>query len=108
LFSATLSTRVMELAYEHMNDPQIVRIESEQVTADKVRQTLYHVASSDKIALLLGILHQQAPPRTIVFVNTKRAAEHLTAYLLSNGLAAELLSGDIPQNKRQALLERFQ
>jgi ATP-dependent RNA helicase RhlB len=108
LFSATLSARVMELAYEHMNDPQVIKIESEQITADKVRQVLYHVASKDKIRLLLGILHQQAPTRTIIFVNTKRAGERLTAYLLGNALEADLLSGDIPQNKRQQLLERFQ
>ena len=53
LFSATLSNRVMELAYEHMNNPQVVRIETEYVTADKVRQTLYHVSGHDKIPLSL-------------------------------------------------------
>lgn len=108
VFSATLSARVMELAYEHMNDPQVVKVESEQVTADKVRQTLYHVGSSDKISLLLGVLRQQTPTRTIIFVNTKRAAEQVAAYLLGNGLEAEVLSGDIAQNKRETLLERFQ
>jgi ATP-dependent RNA helicase RhlB len=108
LFSATLSPRVMELAYEHMNDPQVVKIESEQITADKVRQSLYHVASADKVSLLLGILRRQSPKRTIVFVNTKRAGEKVTAYLQSNGLEAGILSGDIPQIKRQRLLERFQ
>jgi ATP-dependent RNA helicase RhlB len=108
LFSATLSARVMELAYEHMNDPQAVKVEAEQITADKVRQTLYHVASKDKIPLLLGVLQRQAPKRTLVFVNTKRAGERVTAWLSGNGLEADLLSGDIPQNKRQHLLERFQ
>jgi ATP-dependent RNA helicase RhlB len=108
LFSATLSARVMELAYEHMNDPKVVKIETEQITADKVRQTLYHVASSDKIALLLGLLFKQAPKRTMIFVNTKRAAERVTAYLLGNGFDAAVLSGDIPQTKRQRLLDQFQ
>ena len=108
LFSATLSMRVMELAYEHMNDPQTVKIEADQITADKVRQSLYHVASSDKIALLLGIMRRQEPTRTIIFVNTKRVAEQLEAYLLGNDLEAGVLSGDIPQNQRQRLLEHFQ
>lgn len=108
LFSATLSMRVMELAYEHMNNPKTVKIESDQITADKVRQSLYHVASSDKISLLLGIMRRQAPTRTIVFVNTKRVAERLEGYLLGNDLEAGVLSGDIPQNQRQRLLERFQ
>ncbi|CDI03705.1 putative ATP-dependent helicase with nucleoside triP hydrolase domain [Candidatus Competibacter denitrificans Run_A_D11] len=108
LFSATLSNRVMELAYEHMNDPQVIRIETEYVTADKVRQSLYHVSAHDKISLLLGVLHQQDPKRTMIFVNTKRAADRVSGYLLGNGYEAEVLSGDIPQNKRLRLLESFQ
>jgi ATP-dependent RNA helicase RhlB len=108
LFSATLSHRVMELAYEHMNDPRAVKIEAEQITADKVRQVLYHVSSNDKIPLLLGILKQKSAQRTIVFMNTKRAAERVAEYLLGNDLDAGVLSGDIPQSKRQQLLERFQ
>jgi ATP-dependent RNA helicase RhlB len=108
LFSATLSARVMELAYEHMNDPKVVRIEADQITADKVRQTLYHVAASDKISLLLGLMHKQLPKRTMIFVNTKRVAEKVTGYLLGNGLDTALLSGDIPQIKRQRLLDQFQ
>ncbi len=108
LFSATLSNRVMELAYEHMNNPQVIRIEPEQVTADKVRQALYHVSAHDKIALLLGVLRQQEPKRIMIFVNTKRAGERVTSYLLGNGYEAGVLSGDIPQHKRLRLLEAFQ
>jgi ATP-dependent RNA helicase RhlB len=108
LFSATLSNRVMELAYEHMNAPQIVRISSEHVTADKVRQALYHISAHEKISLLFGVLRQHEPKRTIIFVNTKRAADRVTGYLLGNGYEAEVLSGDIPQNKRLRLLESFQ
>ncbi len=108
LFSATLSNRVMELAYEHMNNPQVIRIETEHVTADKVRQVLYHVSAHDKIALLLGVLRQQKPKRTMIFVNTKRAADRVTGYLLGNGYEAGILSGDIPQHKRLRLLESFQ
>ena len=108
LFSATLSNRVMELAYEHMNNPQVIRIEAEHVTADNVRQALYHVSAHDKIALLLGVLRQQEPKRIMIFVNTKRAADRVTGYLLGNGYEAGVLSGDIPQHKRLKLLEAFQ
>jgi len=108
LFSATLSARVMELAYEHMNDPEVIRIEAEHITADKVNQSLYHVANNQKMSLLIGLFRQRDPKRSIVFVNTKRAAEQVHAYLTDNGLEADMLSGDIPQNKRQRLLELFQ
>ena len=41
LFSATLSHRVLELAYEHMNNPELVRIEPDKVTIDRIRQVIY-------------------------------------------------------------------
>jgi ATP-dependent RNA helicase RhlB len=108
LFSATLSHRVLELAYEHMNSPRLVKIESDTVTADRVRQVLYHVAMEDKIPLLLGLLRKIDPRRTLVFVNTKRAAEKVEDYLNANGFQAATLSGDVPQPKRLRLLKEFQ
>jgi ATP-dependent RNA helicase RhlB len=108
LFSATLSHRVTELAYEHMNNPQLVKVESEKVTADRVRQVLYHTANDEKVRLLIGLLKHMDPRRSIVFVNTKRDADRVWGYLEGNGFSAAILSGDVPQNKRQALLEQFQ
>ncbi len=108
LFSATLSFRVTELAYEHMNNPRLIRVEPERVTAERVQQVLYHTANEDKIPLLLGLLRHMDPHRTIVFVNTKRVAEKVWGYLEGNGLKAAVLSGDVPQRHRQRLLLEFQ
>ncbi|MCP4410491.1 MAG: ATP-dependent RNA helicase RhlB [Gammaproteobacteria bacterium] len=108
LFSATLSWRVMELAYEHMNNPQLIKIETDKITSDKVRQTIYYPSNSEKIPLLLGLIKQHNPQRTMIFVNTKRSAERVTAYLQGNGHKTALLSGDVPQRKRQSLLQGFQ
>ena len=108
VFSATLSHRVLELAYEHMNDPTLVRIEPEQVTAEKVRQCIYFPANNEKLPLLIGLLRQKDATRTMVFVNTKREADRVRDYLEANGLPAEVISGDVPQNKRQRVLSSFQ
>ncbi|MBL6750639.1 MAG: DEAD/DEAH box helicase [Nevskia sp.] len=111
LFSATLSHRVLELAYEHMNNPTRIEIEPEQVTAERVRQLLVHVANEDKLPLLVGLLRHYATRftmlRTLVFVNTKRGAEEVEAALKANGYVAGVLSGDVPQNKRERLLAEF-
>lgn len=107
LFSATLSHRVMELAYEHMNSPTQVKINPEQVTADKVEQVLYHVANDEKISLLIGLMKRIDPHRSIVFVNTKRVAETVWSYLEGNDISSAILSGDVPQKKRQRLFEQF-
>ncbi len=107
LFSATLSYRVTELAYEHMNNPRTIQVEPEQVTADKVEEIGYMTANEEKIPLLIGLLRSFENARTMVFVNTKRAADEVWGYLAGNGIEAAVLSGDVPQRKRMSLLRKF-
>ena len=77
LFSATLSQRVLELAYEHMNNPELVRIEPDKVTIDRIRQVIYFPSMEEKLPLLIGLLRETEAHRTMVFVNTRRTAERL-------------------------------
>ena len=107
LFSATLSFRVTELAYEHMNNPEVVDATPDQVTVDKVTQVLYHVSKEEKIALLVGLLKRGNVTRAIVFANTKRTTESIQDHLEVNGFDSGMLSGDVPQQKRLRLLDRF-
>ncbi|MEI6709044.1 MAG: DEAD/DEAH box helicase [Methylococcales bacterium] len=108
LFSATLSYKVTELAYEHMNNPVLIRIESEEVTSKAIDQYAFCPSNEQKIPLLIGILNHHQPQRSIIFVNTKRCAERLDDYLNANGYKTAALSGDVPQDKRQRLLTDFQ
>ena len=108
LFSATLSTRVMELAYEHMNEPELIRIEPDKMTADRVRQAIYFPSNEDKMPLLVGIIREMGAARIMVFVNMKRETEKVQAYLEANGINANAISGDVPQNKRLRMLMQFQ
>jgi len=108
LFSATLSARVTELAYEHMNNAKLIRITADNAAADNVRQTVYYTSNEEKIPLLLGLLRQMDPLRTIIFVNTKGAGRRVCAWLQGNGFNAAALSGDVAQNKRMKLLLDFQ
>jgi len=108
LFSATLNFKVTELAYEHMNQPEMVKIETENVTADKVQQTVYYTANNEKIPLLINLLKSHDSTRSIIFANTKRAVEKIWSFLEGNGIKSAILSGDVPQKKRQSLLKLFQ
>ena len=108
LFSATLSYKVTELAYEHMNNPILIRIETEEVTSKAIQQSAYCPANEQKIPLLIGLLNHHQPQRSIIFVNTKRCAELLDDTLNANGYKTAALSGDVPQDKRQRLLADFQ
>ncbi|WP_158987258.1 ATP-dependent RNA helicase RhlB [Lysobacter panacisoli] len=108
LFSATLSHRVLELAYEHMNEPEKVVVETEFITAAKVRQKVYFPADDEKIPLLLGLLSRSEGARTMVFVNTKAFVERVARALEKGGYRVGVLSGDVPQKKRETLLNKFQ
>ena len=108
LFSATLNFKVTELAYEHMNQPEMIKIETDKVTADKVKQTVYYTANSEKIPVLINLIKSHDANRSIIFANTKRMVEKIWASLEGNHIKAAILSGDVPQKKRQSLLKRFQ
>ena len=108
LFSATLSHRVLELAYEHMNEPEKLVVETEFITNAKVRQLMYFPADDEKIKLLLGLLSRSEGARTMVFVNTKAFVERVARALERAGYRVGVLSGDVPQKKRESLLKKFQ
>lgn len=107
LFSATLSHRVSELAYEHMNEPEVIKIESEAITADRITEKGYMPANEEKIPLLLGLVKELGSEKVVIFLNTKHQAEKVQAWLNENGFPSALLSGDVPQRKRETLLNSF-
>ena len=108
LFSATLSQRVLELAYEHMNEPELIRIEPDKVTVDRVRQAIFYPSNEDKMPLLVGLVREIGEVRIMIFVNMKREAEKVQDYLEANGIHASAISGDVPQKKRLRMLMDFQ
>jgi len=107
LFSATLSHKVMELAYEHMNNPIKIMVEPGKAVVDEIKQVLYHVGLHEKFNLLLGLLKKESGEKVLIFCNTKMWAEQLELLLKHNDYVASLISGDLHQKKRISVLEDF-
>ncbi len=107
LFSATLSMRVQELAYEHTNNAEKIEIEPERVLAHGIREVLYHVSSAEKFRLLLGLLEREGGRRVLIFVNRRTTAAELVRGLTANGYPTRALAGDVPQEKRLKILNDF-
>ena len=105
LYSATLSARVRNLAWQFMNDPAEIEVASETMTVDTVDQVLYHVSKEEKFRLLLGILKDRNPANALIFCNTKRATEIVAKKLQLNGYACEFIMGDLPQKKRIKIID---
>ena len=107
LFSATLSYKVRELAFEDMNDPEYIEIEPEQKTGHRIKEELFYPSNQDKMALLLTLMEDEWPDRCIVFANTKHRCEEIWGYLAADGHRVGLLTGDVAQKKRLSLLKQF-
>jgi ATP-dependent RNA helicase RhlB len=107
LFSATLSQQVLELAYESMNNPTMVAVAPEQVTAENVEEVLYHVSREEKFPLLLGLLRQEKGKRILAFANMKHEVERLTERLIRQGYHARAITGDVDQRKRLKIMQAF-
>ncbi|MDX8397923.1 MAG: DEAD/DEAH box helicase [Mariprofundaceae bacterium] len=107
LFSATLSHQVMELAYEHMNNPKKLQAEEGDVTASGITESLYHTSMEDKFPLLVHLLRQDNVSRGMIFINEKRDGERAARQLARYGFKVGILSGDVRQKKRMRILEDF-
>lgn len=107
LYSATLSYKVRELAYEHMNEPTHVHIEPERKTAEKIKEELFYPSNTDKMSLLLTLVEEEWPDKAIIFGNTKYGCEKIWGALAGEEHRVGLLTGDVPQRKRIKILEQF-
>ena len=105
LFSATLSTKVRNIAWQYMNDPAEVEIQAQRLTVDTVEQELHHVARREKLSAVLGLLDRYQPENGLIFTNTKQAAEEVALRLRYNGFSAQFIMGDLPQKKRMQLID---
>jgi ATP-dependent RNA helicase RhlB len=107
LFSATLSYRVKELAFEHMNDPVSVEVEPEQKTNLRITEELFYPSNEDKMALLQTLIEEEWPDKAIIFSNTKHGCEKIYQHLKADQHRVGLLTGDVIQKKRLKILEGF-
>ncbi|WP_144211392.1 ATP-dependent RNA helicase RhlB [Shewanella donghaensis] len=107
LFSATLSMKVQELAYDHMNDPEKVEVSPGEKTSKNIKEEIFYPSTEDKMRLLLTLMEEDWPEKAIVFSNTKHSCEKVWSWLEGDGHRVGLLTGDVPQKKRIRILEQF-
>ena len=107
LFSATLEESILRLASGWLAEPVVLESEPEKMVSDNINQTFYSVLRDEKLALLLNILKTMEYERVIIFGNRKDVNLRLQHDLARYGFSVPLLSGDISQEKRIRILEKF-
>ncbi|MBN1304820.1 MAG: DEAD/DEAH box helicase [Anaerolineales bacterium] len=107
LFSATLPKQIRHLAARYLKDPQEVTIERKQLTVEAIEQRHYLVNERDKSAALARLFETEEISSALIFVRTRAGTSQLANELGRRGFPAEALSGELEQNARERVLERF-
>lgn len=107
LFSATLSTKVRNLAWQYMNEPKEIEVQPEEITVKNITQELFHVTKEEKFGLLLSLLQKENPESCLIFTNTKDKCVEVSKRLNMNGYKTEYLMGDMAQSKRLETIDRM-
>jgi superfamily II DNA/RNA helicase len=107
LMSATIPDEVLKLAHEVTQDPELIYTAPEDLTVGTVQQFYVAVASERKLELLVRMVEDENPEKGIVFTRTKRGADRVAEKLRQRGIDAGEIHGDLKQNRREDILERF-
>ncbi|MDX1564993.1 MAG: DEAD/DEAH box helicase, partial [Phycisphaeraceae bacterium] len=107
LFSATMPQAIRQLAGSLLRDPAEVTVKSESPAVERIAQSVYHVARSEKTTLLKQLLETHPISRAIVFTRTKHGADRVARQMKRSGVGAEAIHGDKSQGARRHALNRF-
>ena len=109
LFSATMPGDVVTLARRHMRQPTNIRAEGHDAPAPppNTRQHVFRAHQMDKIEVLARVLQARDRGLTMVFCQTKRAADQVAGALETRGFAVATVHGDLGQGQRERALRAF-
>jgi ATP-dependent RNA helicase DeaD len=107
LFSATMPTPIRQLAQKYMRDPQAITIEHKQRTVEAIDQRYILVNEEDKTAALTRIFEVEEIHSALIFARTRIGTGELANELTVRGFPAESLNGDLSQEARERVLNRF-
>ena len=103
LFSATMPPAVQRIAEDHLNNPEVVKIQAKSRPADTIRQRVLRVHGPHKLEALTRVLEAEPTEGVIAFVRTKNQAAEVADALEARGLSAAALSGDVTQANREKI-----
>lgn len=107
MFSATISREVMDISWVYQRDPEEITVQATRENKPDILQYRIEVASDRKVDAIAAIIRHEGLERVICFCNTKGSTERLTKFLQLRGLDAQCIHGDIPQRKREEVMNRF-
>jgi len=107
LFSATISREVMDIAWVYQRDAEEITVRPDEKNKPDIKQFRMDVSFDGKAEAIAKILSETGFDRCMVFCNTKGNTERITKFLQMRGIDAQCIHGDIPQRKREQVMDRF-
>jgi len=107
LFSATISKSVLRIAKNYMHDYEEITVAAKNIGADKVSHEYYVVRPGDRFEALRRILDSLPGVYGILFCRTRRETQEVTDKLKQFNYDTEALHGEIAQNVRTKIMDRF-
>jgi len=107
LFSATISREVMDIAWVYQRDAEEITVRPDEKNKPDIKQFRMDVSYDGKAEAISRILKETGFDRCMVFCNTKGNTERITKFLQMRGIDAQCIHGDIPQRKREQVMDRF-
>ena len=107
LFSATIPKPIRRLADSYMIAPHTITVNRKQVTVATIEQRYYLVNEKDKLAALTRLFEIEEVGSTLIFTRTRVSSGRLANELIQRGYPAEALNGDLAQDARIRVLNRF-
>jgi ATP-dependent RNA helicase DeaD len=107
LFSATMPEAIRKLANRYLVTPEKISVNPEHITVAETEQRIYRVREENKLAALVRLLEVEDISTGLIFVRTKVRSQELADELNTIGFPADALNGDLNQNRREQVLDRF-
>ena len=107
LFSATMPERIMTLAKKYMGKREVIRTKKSGQTTELTDQIYYEVKESDKLDALCRIIDTTQEFFGLIFCRTKNDVDFVSSKLSDRDYDVEGLHGDITQNIREKILNKF-
>ena len=107
LFSATMPKPIQKIAEKFMKNPEIVKIQSKEMTVENIEQFYVKSHEREKFDILSRVINVHQPELAIIFGRTKRRVDELAHALSIRGYIAEGIHGDLSQSKRMSVLKQF-
>ena len=107
MFSATMPPAIVEISQRFLKEPMMVQVAKKELTVPKITQYYYQVSQENKAEVMSRLLDMYTPKLSIVFCNKKRQVDELARELQERGYLAEGLHGDLKQEQRDQVMNRF-